>query len=100
MQSIDVCSVPPLTRCAEHKIVFDTTLGGDWAGNTYARSGCQAQYGPIVSGPFRLPRLPSLTQRLSQTDQVSMNGSSYDEAYWAVGGLRVFASGGGNDNAA
>jgi len=89
-----------LTLSAEHKIVFDTTLGGDWAGNTYERSGCQAQYGPIVSGVAHPPHLLPLTLFPSQTDQVSMNGSSYDEAYWAVGGLRVFASGGGNDNAA
>ncbi|PWN40968.1 hypothetical protein IE81DRAFT_325058 [Ceraceosorus guamensis] len=66
-----------------HKIVFDITLGGDWAFNTYVSSGCAAKYGnrPI-------------------TDQVAYNGTSYNKAYWSVGGVRVFATGGGTDNAA
>ncbi|UZJ56678.1 hypothetical protein CBS101457_005998 [Exobasidium rhododendri] len=64
-----------------HNIVFDITLCGDWAGNTYNSSGCNAQY-PTCSY------------------QVGYNGSSYNQSYWAINDLRVFATGGGDDNAA
>jgi hypothetical protein len=61
--------------------VFDITLCGDWAANTYNASGCAAQF-PACSF------------------QVGYNGSSYRNAYWQVADLRVFGSGGGNTNAA
>lgn len=31
--------------------------------------------------------------------QVGYNGSSFNQSYWSLGGLRVFATGGGTDNA-
>ncbi|PWN53959.1 hypothetical protein IE53DRAFT_383485 [Violaceomyces palustris] len=64
-----------------HKITFDITLCGDWAAQSYISSGCAATYGACSS-------------------QVAYNGSSYSEAYWEIQGLRVFATGGGNDNSA
>ncbi|KAK0554180.1 hypothetical protein OC846_002191 [Tilletia horrida] len=57
-----------------HNIVFDTTLAGTWAANTWNQSGnCAATYGAI-------------------TDQVAYNGSSYSTAYWQINSLRVFTS--------
>jgi hypothetical protein len=47
----------------------------------YNASGCNAQY-------------PSCSY------QVGYNGSSYNQSYWAINDLRVFATGGGTDNAA
>ena len=47
----------------------------------YNASGCNAQY------PFC-------------AYQVGNNGSSFNQAYWAINDLRVFASGGDTDNAA
>ncbi|KAN0066423.1 hypothetical protein ACQY0O_000517 [Thecaphora frezii] len=75
----------PIGKCfnefAKHSIVFDITLCGDWASNTYNRSGCAATY-------------------QSCSSQVAYNGSSYNETYWKVNNLRVFTSGGGKANAA
>lgn len=64
-----------------HQVTFDVTLGGNWAATTYNQTDCANTYGPITS-------------------QVAYNGSSYDEAYWAVDSVRVFAQGGSTDNAA
>jgi hypothetical protein len=68
-------------RKDSHSITFDITLCGSLAGTTYAQSGCQAQY-PACSF------------------QVGYNGSSFNQSYWSIYDLRVFASGGGTDNAA
>ena len=46
----------------------------------YNQSGCNLQY-PACSY------------------QVGYNGSSFNQSYWSVGGLRVYATGGGSDNA-
>lgn len=64
-----------------HKIIFDITLCGDWAGNTYAQSGCGAQY-PACSY------------------QVGYNGSSFNQSYWEVESLRLYTAGGDSANAA
>jgi hypothetical protein len=69
------------SQFGQHKITFDITLCGDWAANTYTQSGCGAQY-PACSF------------------QVGYNGSSFNQSYWSIYDLRVFASGGGTDNAA
>ncbi|KAJ1599279.1 hypothetical protein NDA14_005963 [Ustilago hordei] len=63
-----------------HKIIFDITLCGDWAGNTYNQSGCNAQY-PACSY------------------QVGYNGSSFNQSYWEVESLRLFTEGGSTANA-
>ncbi|PWN26750.1 hypothetical protein BDZ90DRAFT_232867 [Jaminaea rosea] len=65
----------------EHQITFDITLCGDWAGNTYEQTSCAKTYGACSA-------------------QVGYNGSSFNEAYWAVDSVRVFSTGGGTDNAA
>ncbi|KAJ1022087.1 hypothetical protein NDA18_005321 [Ustilago nuda] len=74
----------PISSCyadfAAHKIIFDITLCGDWAGNTYNQSGCNAQY-PACSY------------------QVGYNGSSFNQSYWEVESLRLFTEGGGTANA-
>ncbi|SPO27432.1 related to mixed-linked glucanase precursor MLG1 [Ustilago trichophora] len=75
----------PIASCysdfAAHKIVFDITLCGDWAGNTYNQSGCNAQY-PACSY------------------QVGYNGSSFNQSYWEVESLRLYTNGGSSANAA
>ncbi|TKY86166.1 hypothetical protein EX895_004991 [Sporisorium graminicola] len=75
----------PISSCyadfAPHKIIFDITLCGDWAGNTYNQSGCNAQY-PACSY------------------QVGYNGSSFNQSYWSVESLRLYTNGGGSANAA
>ncbi|EST04752.1 Concanavalin A-like lectin/glucanases superfamily [Kalmanozyma brasiliensis GHG001] len=74
----------PITDCSSdfgpHKIIFDITLCGDWAGNSYNQSGCNAQY-PACSY------------------QVGYNGSSFNQSYWEVESLRLFTEGGGDANA-
>ncbi|KAJ1045174.1 hypothetical protein NDA10_006908 [Ustilago hordei] len=74
----------PISSCyadfAAHKIIFDITLCGDWAGNTYNQSGCNAQY-PACSY------------------QVGYNGSSFNQSYWEVESLRLFTEGGSTANA-
>ncbi|SNX85515.1 related to mixed-linked glucanase precursor MLG1 [Melanopsichium pennsylvanicum] len=75
----------PISSCyadfEPHKIVFDITLCGDWAGNTYNQSGCNAQY-------------PSCSY------QVGYNGSSFNQSYWEVESLRLYTDGGSTANAA
>lgn len=75
----------PISSCyndfSAHKIIFDITLCGDWAANTYAESGCAAKYSACSA-------------------QVAYNGSSFDSAYWEVESLRLFTSGGNTANAA
>ncbi|CDS00560.1 related to mixed-linked glucanase precursor MLG1 [Sporisorium scitamineum] len=75
----------PISSCyadfAAHKIVFDITLCGDWAGNAYNQSGCNAQY-PACSY------------------QVGYNGSSFNQSYWSVESLRLYTNGGSTANAA
>lgn len=74
----------PISSCyadfAPHKIVFDITLCGDWAGNTYNQSGCNAQY-PACSY------------------QVGYNGSSFNQSYWELESLRLYTDGGSTANA-
>jgi hypothetical protein len=89
--SVDTSSWPtpaadfPVTSCRsqfeEHQITFTTTLCGTWAGPAYNETSCAATYGSCSS-------------------QVAYNGSSYNEAYWAINHIRVFASGGGTAAAA
>lgn len=65
---------------ADHRLTFDITLCGDWAATTYDDvSTCVAQYGSCSS-------------------QVAYNGSSFDDAYFAINSVRVFGTGGGDDN--
>lgn len=64
-----------------HQIVFDITLCGDWAANTFAESGCAAKYNAC-------------------SYIVGYQGSEFEEAYWGVKSVRVFAEGGSTDNAA
>lgn len=75
----------PISSCYDdfsaHKIVFDITLCGDWAANTYAESGCSAKFAACSS-------------------QVAYNGSSFASAFWEVSSLRLFTTGGGTANAA
>ncbi|PWN37822.1 uncharacterized protein FA14DRAFT_130746, partial [Meira miltonrushii] len=68
------------TEFGPHRIIFDITLCGDAGSRTYNTSGCNLQY-PACSY------------------QVGYNGSSFNQSYWSLGGLRVFATGGGTDNA-
>lgn len=57
-----------------HKIVFDITLCGDWAGNAYDQvSQCPAKY-------------------QSCANQVGQAGQSFQDAYWSVGNLYVYES--------
>lgn len=75
----------PISSCyadfEPHKIVFDITLCGDWAGNSYNQSGCNAQY-------------PSCSY------QVGYRGESFNRSYWEVESLRLYTKGGDSANAA
>lgn len=75
----------PISKCyndfSPHNIIFDITLCGDFAGNTYNISGCNLQY-PACSY------------------QVGYNGSSFNQSYWEVESLRLFTQGGSTANAA
>lgn len=64
-----------------HQIVFDITLCGDWAGNTFTESGCAAKYNAC-------------------SYIVGYQGDQFEDAYWSVKSVRVFADGGSTDNAA
>lgn len=55
------------------QIIWTNTLCGDWAGNTWNNtSGCQKETG------------------FATCQQAVMSGKGLGEAYWTVGGLRVF----------
>lgn len=64
-----------------HKIIFDITLCGTWAGETYSQTSCASQF-PACSY------------------QVGYNGSSFNQSYWEVSSLKLYTSGGSTDNAA
>jgi hypothetical protein len=67
----------------EHRIVFDTTFCGDWAGLGYPTDGTC----PLVSGA---------TPVRSCTTYVGNNPSAFTEAYWSINGIRVFTEKTGN----
>ncbi|PWY97448.1 hypothetical protein BCV70DRAFT_143002, partial [Testicularia cyperi] len=76
----------PIASCykdfSAHNIIFDITLCGDWAANTYANvSTCASTYGTC-------------------SFQVAYNGSSFSQAYWEVQSLRIFSAGGSTANSA
>ncbi|KAL1671505.1 glycoside hydrolase family 16 protein [Schizophyllum commune] len=52
-----------------HHIIFDLTLCGDWAGTSFATSGC----GPSTCEDF-----------------VNNNPASFAEAYWEINSLRIY----------
>lgn len=55
----------------QHRIVFNTTFCGDWAGNVWSSSECSA-------------KAPSCTEF------VANNPSAFAEAFWTIKSLRVF----------
>ncbi|KAL7272357.1 hypothetical protein RUND412_004838 [Rhizina undulata] len=57
-----------------HKIVFDTTFCGDWAGNVWSTSGC------------------SSNTYSSCNDFVANNPTAFAGAYWTVNSLNVWSS--------
>jgi len=57
----------PITNFVNHSIIFDITFCGDWAGNSYATSGC----------PGTCP------------DQL-MEPSNFDNATWSINTLKVY----------
>ncbi|KAF7342011.1 Glycoside hydrolase family 16 protein [Mycena venus] len=61
----DACD--PLTFFVNHSIIFDITFCGDWAGNSYATSGCPG----------------SCTTRL-------MDPSNFVNASWSINSLKVY----------
>lgn len=63
----------------QQMIVFDTTFCGDWAGRTFAESGCS------MNGRG------SSTQ--SCVDYVASHASDYDESFWEINAVKVFQSG-------
>ncbi|KAF1998538.1 glycoside hydrolase family 16 protein [Amniculicola lignicola CBS 123094] len=68
------CDIP--TRFQEHRFIFDTTFCGDWAGNTYASSGC-----PMYSG---------LDGMASCKKFVGENPSAFKNAYWQINSFKTF----------
>jgi hypothetical protein len=60
----------------EHRLIFDTTFCGDWAGNVYRASGCP-MYG--MSDQIR-----------ACVRYVAENPRAYEQAYWEINSIRVF----------
>ncbi|KAI5803973.1 mixed-linked glucanase [Peziza echinospora] len=56
-----------------HKIIFDITFCGDWAGNTWGSAGC----GALAS---------------TCNAYVANNPTAYKNSYWQINSLRVFSS--------
>lgn len=56
-------------------------VGGDLPNGIYPGSSCEAEFGPITS-------------------LVGFNGSSFNESYWGIDSIRIFATGSGDENAA
>lgn len=56
----------------DHKIVFDTTFCGDWAGSAWAADAECSAHAPTCN------------------DYVSANPEAFGEAYWQVNSLKVF----------
>ncbi|KAI0274666.1 concanavalin A-like lectin/glucanase domain-containing protein [Gloeopeniophorella convolvens] len=49
--TLDPSGCDPLTYFANHSIVFDITFCGDWAGNSYATSGCPGTCSDRLTDP-------------------------------------------------
>lgn len=62
-----------------HRVVFDTTFCGDWAGGVYGESGC-----PIDD--------PS-SARQSCHNYVASHPSAYKESYWEVNSVKIYQGG-------
>ena len=60
-------------RFKDHKIVFDTTFCGDWAGSVWNQNSECSAHG-------------------SCQDYVAANPSDFEEAYWIVNSLKVYKS--------
>ncbi|TCD71508.1 hypothetical protein EIP91_008889 [Steccherinum ochraceum] len=60
-------SCDPITNFVNHSIVFDITFCGDWAGNSYATSGCPG------TCPDRL-----------------MDPTNFDTAWWSINYVKVY----------
>jgi hypothetical protein len=52
----------------DHKIIFDTTFCGDWAGNTYNQCGCPG----------------------TCSDFVANNPTAFKDVYWGIKNLSVY----------
>ncbi|CAK5280537.1 unnamed protein product [Mycena citricolor] len=61
-------SCDPITNFVNHSIIFDITFCGDWAGNSYATSGCPG----------------SCTTRL-------MDPTNFVNASWSINSLKVYS---------
>ncbi|KAH8102642.1 glycoside hydrolase family 16 protein [Cristinia sonorae] len=57
----------PIANFINHSIIFDITFCGDWAGNSYATSGCPG------TCPDRL-----------------IDPSNFDEAWWSINWMKVY----------
>ncbi|KAJ3774916.1 glycoside hydrolase family 16 protein [Lentinula raphanica] len=57
----------PLTNFVNHSIIFDITFCGDWAGNSYATSGCPG----------------TCSEQL-------MEPSNFDNATWSINSIKVY----------
>ncbi|THH02876.1 hypothetical protein EW026_g16 [Hermanssonia centrifuga] len=57
----------PITNFVNHSIVFDITFCGDWAGNSYATSGCPGTCPDHLQDP-----------------------SNFDDAEWSINTLKVY----------
>lgn len=66
---------------AAHNLVINIDVGGDLPIGTYdVSSNCKSTYGALSS-------------------QVGFNGSSFNESYWGIDSIRIYAAGGGDENA-
>ncbi|KAF4618498.1 hypothetical protein D9613_010032 [Agrocybe pediades] len=73
-------SCNPSKYFVDHRIIFDTTLCGDWAGNVWGSSG--------VPGQERSCKARTGYARCE--DFVRANGAAMKEAYWVIKSVRVW----------
>lgn len=63
------CSIP--SHFGQHRIVFDTTFCGDWAGAVWGQTACSAAASTC-------------------NDFVANNPRAFDQAYWSINSLKVY----------
>ncbi|KAI9736281.1 MAG: hypothetical protein M1834_001167 [Cirrosporium novae-zelandiae] len=66
---------------SQHKIIFDTTFCGDYAGNVFTSQGCPASYNDDGT---------AMSSMDSCKAYVANNAEEYENAYWEVNSIKIY----------
>ncbi|KAF7339449.1 Glycoside hydrolase family 16 protein [Mycena sanguinolenta] len=77
-------SCDPLTFFVNHSIIFDITFCGDWAGNSYATSGCPGSCSTVLMDPSNFV-VWAVFKALSSSSLPDIQNAS-----WSINSLKVY----------